>query len=157
MTKRIKNLSVLAVAVLAGLLVSFSSVDVVANQILGNSNDAVVSVIENSALVVFAVNEIDGDGKCGEGKCGEGKCGTATKEAKKEVKVEKKEGNVTTEKKEGTVTMEKKDGKVTTTEEGKCGEGKCGGAEKKEGKAEKKETKTETKEGKCGTGKCGVA
>ena len=50
--------------------------------------------------------------------------------------------------------------------EGKCGEGKCGGAKKKEGKCgegKKKEGKcgegkcgeSKKKEGKCGEGKCG--
>ena len=145
MIKKIKNLSVLTVAILAGLFVTFSTLDIQASQALTNSNDAVISVTENVAISLITNADNIEDGKCGEGKCGEGKCGGAAKETKKETK---KEGAVKTEKSE----------KKVTTEEGKCGEGKCGGAEKKEGKAEKKESKeAKGSEGKCGEGKCGVA
>lgn len=41
--------------------------------------------------------------------------------------------------------------------EGKCGEGKCGGAMKAAADDEKVEAKTEATEGKCGEGKCGEA
>ncbi|MFK5856975.1 MAG: hypothetical protein QM503_12660 [Bacteroidota bacterium] len=141
MTKKIKSLSVLTVAILAGLFVTFSTLDIQANQIVTNDNSIVSELVENSAIAVIAVYGVVEDNKCGEGKCGEGKCGGAEKETKKEAKVEKTGA-----------------AKTATTEEGKCGEGKCGGAEKKEGKAEKKESKTEKKaESKCGEGKCGVA
>lgn len=141
MTKRIKNLGVLAVALLAGLFVTFSTFDIQASQILTTSNDVVISVAENAAISLIAIADINEDNKCGEGKCGEGKCGGAAKETKKE----------------GAVKTEKETKKVTT-EEGKCGEGKCGGAEKKEAKTEKKESKeAKGSEGKCGEGKCGVA
>ncbi len=136
MTKKIKSLSVLAVAVIAGLLVSLTSVDVMANQLLDNSNESIVTVLEGSLVSVMVSSEIELDNKCGEGKCG-----TATKEAK--------------EKGDKKAVTEKKDGKVTT--EKKCGEGKCGAGEKKEAKAEKEGAKKEAKEGKCGEGKCGVA
>ncbi len=136
MTKKIKKLSVLTVALLAGLLISFTSTEVSATQLMDNNSEAAVSTFGNQIMAVILLDEIVTDNKCGEGKCG-----TATKESKKEgkkeLKAEKKEGNVTTEK--------------------KCGEGKCGAAEKKEAKTEKKESKKETKEGKCGEGKCGVA
>jgi len=145
MTKRIKNLSVLAVAVLAGLFVTFSTLDIHANQFLIVSNDVAVSVTTDAAITLFAIADLNEDSKCGEGKCGEGKCGGAAKETKKETK------------KEGTAKTEKETKKVTT-EESKCGEGKCGGAEKKEAKTEKKESKeAKGAEGKCGEGKCGVA
>ncbi len=134
---KIKNLSVFTVAMIVGLLLSFTSTDVFANQALDNVNDKLL--LKNS--ISIGDLEIDGDNKCGEGKCG-----SATKEGKKAVKAEKKEIKVTTEKKATKVT----------TSEGKCGEGKCG-ADKKGAKAEKKASKKETKEGKCGTGKCGVA
>lgn len=151
MTKRIKNLNVLTIAVLAGLMVIFSSVDVSANDILSGNDSNVTSLIENSTLTLIPVLDNFVDNKCG---------GTE-KEAKKETK---KEGTVKAEK-EGKAAKtsegkcgegkcggaEKKEGKVEKTSEGKCGEGKCGGAEKKEGKAEK------TSEGKCGEGKCGMA
>lgn len=135
MTKRIKNLNVLTIALVAGLFVIFSSVDVIANEIVSGNDSNVTSLIENSKLTVIPDldNFIDN------------KCGGTTKEANKETK------------KEGTVKAEK-EGKVAKTSEGKCGEGKCGGAEKKEGKVENKEVKTEkTSEGKCGEGKCGGA
>jgi len=140
MTKRIKNLSTLAVAVLAGLFVTFSTLDIQANQISFNSNNDVTALAENSGVSIIVISTVGNDNKCGEGKCGEGKCGGAAKETKKE-------GAVKTEK-----------NTKTATTEGKCGEGKCGSAEKKEGKSEKKESKTEKKATeKCGTGKCGVA
>ena len=146
MTKRIKNLSVLTVAVLAGLFVTFSALNIQANEILNNSGENVSGLMENSTSGVIPIFDNFVDNKCGEGKCGEGKCGGATKEVKKETK------------KEGAVKAEKSEKNVKTTEEGKCGEGKCGGAEKKEGKAEKKESKeAKGSEGKCGQGKCGVA
>ena len=142
MTKKIKNLSVLTVAVLAGLFVTFSTLNIQANEILNNSTENVTASLENSASGVIPIFDNFVDNKCGEGKCGEGKCGGATKETKKE----------------GAVKTEKSSEKVKTTEEGKCGEGKCGGAEKKEGKAEKKESKeAKGSEAKCGQGKCGVA
>ena len=135
MTKRIKRLNVLTIALMAGLIVIFSSVDVVANDGLSDSNNNVTTLIESSTLSTIPVLDNFVDNKCG---------GT-TKEAKKETK------------KEGTVKAEK-EGSKTKTSEGKCGEGKCGGAEKKEGKVEKKEAKTKkTSEGKCGEGKCGGA
>ena len=140
MSKKIKNLSVLTVAVLAGLFITLSSIQVKANQVVSANNNNVTATVDNNFAGVIAVADISNDGKCGEGKCGEGKCGNAAKETKKE-------GAVKTEKKA-----------KTTATEGKCGEGKCGAAEKKEGKAAKKESKTEKKGNeKCGTGKCGVA
>ncbi len=142
MTKRIKNLSVLTVAVLAGLFVTFSAFNIHANQTINSSIENAVLLADGSTSVATPVMDNFVDNKCGEGKCGEGKCGGATKETKKE----------------GAVKTEKSGEKVVTTEEGKCGEGKCGGAEKKEGKAEKKESKeAKGSEGKCGEGKCGVA
>lgn len=136
MIKRIKKFNVLAIAVLAGLLITLTSVDAMATESSDAINETVISVLGCSVSSLTFVGNIDEDNKCGEGKCG-----TATKE--KNSKSEKKE---VTEKKEGEVTSEKK-----------CGEGKCGAAEKKEGKAKKESSKKETKEGKCGTGKCGVA
>ncbi len=146
MTKRIKSLKVLTVAVLAGLIVILSSVDVLANNVLSGNDSNVTTLIENSASSVIPLFDNFTDNKCGE----------ATKEVKKETK------------KEGTVKTEK-EGTKAKTSEGKCGEGKCAKAEKKEGKAEKtsegkcggaekKEGKAaKTSEGKCGEGKCGVA
>ncbi len=145
MTKKIKSLSMLTVAVLAGLFVTFSALDIQAAQIQTINDVADITVTENVGVSTIAVADVLEEGKCGEGKCGEGKCGGATKEAKKETK------------REGSVKAEKEGAKVASPE-GKCGEGKCGGAEKKEGKAEKKESKkAEGAEGKCGEGKCGVA
>ncbi len=151
MTKRIKSLSVLAVAVLAGLFVSLSTTEIKANETIANSNDESVLFAGNIAINAIAVSTYGdydkcGEGKCGESKtgeskCGEGKCGTAAKGAKKE----------------GAAKTEKSGAKVATPAM-KCGEGKCGAAMKKESKTEKKESKTEKKaESKCGQGKCGAA
>jgi len=89
-----------------------------------------------------------GEGKCGgakatkEGKCGEGKCGMKMMDADGDGKVTKDEFNAAHEAMFGKKDKNA-DGVLDANEmEGKCGEGKCGGA------------KT-TKEGKCGEGKCG--
>lgn len=135
MIKRIKKLSITTVGILAGLLISITSVDTMASQVIDN-NDVIVTTVDGSLISNFPITESEADNKCGEGKCGAASKEKSKKGEKKEV-TEKKEGNETTEK--------------------KCGEGKCGGAEKKEGKAEKEGAKKEAKEGKCGEGKCGVA
>ncbi len=137
MTRKLKSLNVLAIALIAGFIFGITSLEIRAN-ILTESPVMVINITDTESQESLMNNEYDFNGKCGEGKCGEGKCGSATKESKKDVKSEKKEGKV-------------------KSSESKYGEGKCG-AEKKEGKAEKKEGKTEKKsKGKCGEGKCGVA
>ena len=113
--------------------------------------------VANAAENPFAMSELSSgymvasshmEGKCGEGKCGgakatkEGKCGMKMMDADGDGKVTKDEFDAAHE-----AMFSKKDknadGVLDASEmEGKCGEGKCGGA------------KT-TKEGKCGEGKCG--
>ena len=110
MTKKVKNLSVLTIAVLAGLFVTFSSLNIQANQIITFSNDATISLTDNVAISVIAMVVVSEDNKCGEGKCN----GAEKKEAKKKTPVKtEKEG-------------EKEAAPASKCGEGKCGEGKCG-------------------------------
>ncbi len=114
-----------------------------------------------------------GEGKCGgakataEGKCGEGKCGSAKdmKEGMCGMKTLDADGDGSITKEEfmqgheamfgkmdknsdGAIDADEKKACTKTMKEGKCGEGKCGGA-KAVDKAKA------MKEGKCGEGKCG--
>ena len=100
------------------------------------------------------------DAKTKEGKCGEGKCGGKMKNPPADTN---KDGNVSKEEfmthheqmftdadtnKDGMLNMDERNGlHKTMMKEGKCGEGKCGGA--------KKATTKTMKEGKCGSSKTG--
>ena len=64
MTKKVKNLSVLTIAVLAGLFVTFSSLNIQANQIITFSNDATISLTDNVAISVIAIVVGGEDNKC---------------------------------------------------------------------------------------------
>ena len=99
MTKKVKNLSVLTIAVLAGLFVTFSSLNIQANQIITFSNDATISLTDNVAISVIAI-VVGGEGKCG---------GAEKKEAKKKTPVKTE-----------------KEGEKAASPASKCGEGKCG-------------------------------
>ena len=75
-----------------------------------------------------------GEGKCGGMKADEGKCGMAMMDANKDGKVSKEEFIKGHEAKFGMMDANK-DGFIDKTEmgkmmQGKCGEGKCGGATK---------------------------
>ena len=108
--------------------------------------------------------KMDKEGKCGaqqtavkEGKCGEGKCGMKMMDADGD-------GNVTREEfmqghdamfgkmdanGDGVIDADEQSAGIKMMKEGKCGEGKCGGAMATD------KAKT-MKEGKCGEGKCGA-
>jgi uncharacterized low-complexity protein len=104
------------------------------------------------------------EGKCGEGKCGgakamkEGMCGMKTLDADGDGSITKEEfmqgheamfGKMDTNS-DGAIDADEKKACMKTMKEGKCGEGKCGGAKAAD------EPKA-MKEGKCGEGKCGGA
>ena len=118
---------------------------------VANAAENPFAMSELSSGYMVASSHIEGkcgEGKCGgakatkEGKCGEGKCGMKMMDADGDGKVTKDEFNAAHEAMFGKKDKNA-DGVLDANEmEGKCGEGKCGGA------------KT-TKEGKCGEGKCG--
>lgn len=125
--------------------------------------------------MIIASNHTNHEGKCGEGKCGgsmkaeekakegkcgEGKCGGKMKNPPADTN---KDGNVSKQEfmtrheqmfneadtnKDGMLSADERKGlHKKMMKEGKCGEGKCGGA--------KKATTKTMKEGKCGSSKAG--
>jgi uncharacterized low-complexity protein len=129
---------------------------------VANAAENPFAMSELSSGYMVASSHIEGkcgEGKCGgakatkEGKCGEGKCGMKMMDADGDGKVTKDEFNAAHEAMFGRKDKNA-DGVLDANEmEGKCGEGKCGGAKAtKEGKCGGAKT---TKEGKCGEGKCG--
>jgi len=160
----------LAIAVGTAIVTSLASV----NTATAAENPFAMTELSSGYMVASGHMEGKcGEGKCGgakataEGKCGEGKCGGAKdmKEGMCGMKTLDADGDGSITKEEfmqgheamfgkmdknsdGAIDADEKKACTKTMKEGKCGEGKCGGA-KAVDKAKA------MKEGKCGEGKCG--
>jgi uncharacterized low-complexity protein len=129
MTKEVKNLTIKPVA----LAVSAAFISSLAVASVANAADNPFNAEDLDAGYMLAGGDKGEEGKCGEGKCGgdkedgEGSCGE-----------DKEDG-------EGSCGEDKEDGEGSCGEDKEDGEGSCG-----EDKGEEK-----GEEGKCGEGKCG--
>jgi len=125
MKTKIKQLTLVAGAVVLGAFFTFSVFTANAESNTNNDDQTSISMQMDQSSV-SDIYTIGDEGKCGEGKCGEGKCGEGKKSEKKSAKKSEKKS----EKKKESKKAEKKKAEKKKAEkkkaESKCGEGKCG-------------------------------
>jgi uncharacterized low-complexity protein len=150
----------LAIAVGTAIVTSLASV----NTATAAENPFAMTELSSGYMVAEMAEGKCGEGKCGgakateDGKCGEGKCGMKTLDADSDGSITREEfmqgheamfGKMDANS-DGVIDADEQEAGMKAMKEGKCGEGKCGGAKAAD------EAKS-MKEGKCGEGKCGGA